>query len=210
VSGRRATETRLAAERARSLSSRYVFLAGVGVAAAVLWLRARTGRPEPCAGAGVELLAVDEAVLARMVGAALSDAAADEVTPPLGGPGWGPERIQWLRRFHRDRRIGLDGPLGEATWAVAVAGEVAGAVRLKRVSEPDVLETGIWLTRSARGKGVGRQAVADVLEQARLRGARAVRADTSTDNASALHVLRRLGFRTSPDGDRVIAVKELR
>jgi RimJ/RimL family protein N-acetyltransferase len=182
----------------------------VGVAAAVLWwLRARTGRPEPRAGVGVELLDVDETVLSRMVGAAVSDAAPDEVTPPLAGPHWGPERIEWLRRFHRDRRMGLDGPLGEATWAVAVDGAIVGAVRLKRMAEPDVLETGIWLARPARGKGVARTAIADVLEHARAHGARAVRADTSRENASALYVLQRLGFTTTVAGDRVIAVKEL-
>ena len=68
----------------------------------------------------VSLVAVDEAVLTRLVGAALSGAQPDEVTPPLPpGDRWGPERIEWLRRFHRDRRLGLEGPLGEATWAVA-------------------------------------------------------------------------------------------
>jgi RimJ/RimL family protein N-acetyltransferase len=156
----------------------------------------------------VRLQSIDEAVLARLVGVAVADAAPDEVTPPMAGNRWGPERIEWLRRFHRDRRIGLDGPLGEATWAVAVDGEVVGAVRLKRMAEPDVLETGIWLTRSARGKGVARTAVADVLERARLHGARAVRADTSPENAAAIVVLQRLGFRTSVEGGRVVAVRE--
>jgi RimJ/RimL family protein N-acetyltransferase len=178
---------------------------GLGIAT---WLQARGARdalPPP----GVELLAVDEAVLARLVGAALSGAEPDEVSPPIGGPRWSPERIEWLRRFHRDRRIGLAGPSGEATWAVAVDGEVVGAVRLKRTAEPDVLETGIWLTRPARGRGVARTAIADVLEHARASGARALRADTSRENASALYVLQRLGFRTSADGDRVVAVRDL-
>ncbi|GAA3170428.1 hypothetical protein GCM10010531_24570 [Blastococcus jejuensis] len=158
----------------------------------------------------VGLSPVDESVLARLVGAALADAAPDEVTPALGaGRRWGPERIEWLRRFHRDRRPGLDGPLGEATWAVAVDGDVVGAVRLKRTADADVLETGIWLVRAARGKGVARKAIADVLEQARAHGARAVRADTSRENASALYVLQRLGFQTVVEGGRVVAVKTL-
>lgn len=188
----------------------YTVLAGAQAGAAASWWwkeRALPGGPR--AGVGVELLAVDEAVLARLVGAALSGAAPDEVTPRLAGDRWGPERIEWLRRFHRDRRPGLDGPLREATWAVAVDGEVVGAVRLKRTAEPHVLETGIWLAWPARGRGVGRTAVADVLEQARPHGAGAVRADTSRANASALHVLQRLGFRTVIEGDRVIAVKAL-
>jgi RimJ/RimL family protein N-acetyltransferase len=158
----------------------------------------------------VALVPVDEPVLARLVGAAVADATPDEVTPPVAsGNRWTPERIEWLRRFHRDRRMGLDGPLGEASWAVTAGGDVVGAVRLKRMAEPDVLETGIWLTRSARGKGVGRKAIADVLERARAHGARAVRADTSPENAAALHVLQRLGFRTAVEGERVVAVRTL-
>ena len=62
------------------------------------------------------LVAVDETVLHELVRTAVTDAAPDEVTPPLTpGPTWSPERIDWLRRYHRDRRAGLDGPLGEAT-----------------------------------------------------------------------------------------------
>jgi RimJ/RimL family protein N-acetyltransferase len=161
------------------------------------------------AGVGVELLDVDETVLAQLVVAALSDAEPDEVTPPMAGDRWGPERIEWLRQLHRDRRPGLDGPLGEATWAVAVDGEIVGGVRLKRTAEPDMVETGIWLTSQARGKGVGRTAIAQVLEKAWEHGARAVRADTSPQNAAALSVLQRLGFRTWVEGDRVNAVREL-
>jgi RimJ/RimL family protein N-acetyltransferase len=148
-------------------------------------------------------------VLARLVGAAVSGADPDEVTPPLTGPRWGPERIEWLRRFHRDRRGGLDGPLGEATWAVTDDGEVVGAVRLRRTAEPAVLETGIWLTRDTRGRGVGRQATAAVLDRARALGAQSVRAETSRENASALLVLQRLGFRATLEGNRVVAVREL-
>ena len=185
-----------------------VLAVGYVVLAALWWRRRRAAAGDP-APRGVELLDVDETVLSRLVGAALSDAEPDEVTPPMAGPHWGPERIEWLRRLHRDRRPGLAGPLGEATWAVALDGEIVGGVRLKRMAEPGVFETGIWLTRSARGKGVGRKAIADVLEQARAHGAQAVRADTSPDNASAVHVLQRLGFRTSVEGGRVVAVKTL-
>jgi RimJ/RimL family protein N-acetyltransferase len=157
----------------------------------------------------MQLVPIDADVLARLVEAATSDAAPDEVTPPIAGDHWGPERIEWLCGFHRDRRQGLEGPLGEATWAVSLDGVVVGAVRLKRTAEPDVLETGIWLTRRARGHGTARIAVAAVLQRAQELGAREVRADTSRDNAAALYVLQRLGFRTSPAGDRVTAVRTL-
>jgi RimJ/RimL family protein N-acetyltransferase len=162
-------------------------------------------RAEPA----VELLPIDEDVLARLVAVATSDAAPDEVTPPMAGDRWGPERTDWLRRFHRDRRAGLDGPLGEATWAVSDGGEVVGAVRLKRTPEPGVLETGIWLARSARGRGAGRIVVAAAVERARQLGALEVHADTSRDNIAALSVLRGLGFRMTAAGGRVIAVRML-
>jgi len=168
----------------------------------------RPGSPGP-GPAGIELLPVDEDVLDRLIAAATSDAAPDEVTPPMAGDRWGDERIEWLRRFHRDRRQGLTGPLGEATRAVSLDGSVVGAVRLERTAEPGVLETGIWLTRSARGRGTGRLAIGAVLQLARELGAREVRADTGRDNAAALSVLQRWGFRTAPAGDRVTAVRTL-
>lgn len=176
--------------------------------AAVWWRKRRSAltAPEPT---GVELLPIEEDVLAGLVEAATSDASPDEVTPPIAGDDWGPERLDWLRRFHRDRRPGLDGPLGEATWAVSLDGTVVGAVRLKRTLDPEVLETGIWLTRGARGHGAGRIAVAAVLDRARELGATEVCADTSRDNAAALYVLQRLGFRTSPAGARVVAVRRV-
>jgi len=49
---------------------------------------------------------------------AITEALADEVTPPLtAGNAWTPIRIAWLRDFHRGRRGGLDGLAREATWA---------------------------------------------------------------------------------------------
>lgn len=154
----------------------------------------------------VRLRPVDDDVLARLVTAALTDAAPDDVTPPLTpGEDWTPERIEWMRRLHVQRRPGLDGPLGEATWAVDVDGSIVGAVRLKRLPEPGVLETGIWLARSARGSGVGRRALVAVLEKAAQAGAHTVRAETSRQNAAAQGLLRSLGFATRRAGDRVEA-----
>jgi len=146
--------------------------------------------------AAVTLVAVDDTVLAELVRVATAEAAADEVTPrgPAGGPDWTPERVAWLRRFHTERRTGLDGPAGEATWAVLVDGRVAGSVRLQRTVDPAVLETGAWLARAQRGRGVGRAALTAVLQQAALAGATAVRADTTAGNAAALALLDRAGF----------------
>ncbi|HET6876050.1 MAG TPA: GNAT family N-acetyltransferase [Jatrophihabitans sp.] len=161
--------------------------------------------------ADIALVDVDEDVLAEMVDVATSDAAPDEVTAPLDdGTAWTQPRIDWLRALHRDRRPGLAGPLGEATWAIVVDGRVAGAIRLKRTSEPGVLETGMWLARGARGRGVAAAALRNVLERAAATGARAVRADTTAGNAAALAVLSRLGFQlTHGADDGVHAVRRL-
>ena len=138
--------------------------------------------------------------------AAVSDASADEVTPPLSaGAKWTPARVAWLERFHRDRRAGFGGAAAEATWAVVVGNAVVGSVRLKCTNEQGVLETGVWVTRSSRGRGVA--AMAAVLRKAAVSGAQGVRADTTTGNTSALGVLRRLGFDLEvTDGDCVGAL----
>jgi RimJ/RimL family protein N-acetyltransferase len=143
----------------------------------------------------VTLVDVDELTLDRLVNAAITDAAADEVTPSVTtGDEWSPARIAWLKDFHRDRRNGLSGPVGEATWAILASDEVVGSVRLKRTAVPEILETGIWLARRTRGHGVGRLAMVGVLQTAAALGAQGVRAETTTGNRAALRVLRSLGF----------------
>jgi len=150
----------------------------------------------------VALAAVDEAVLEQLVQAATSDAGANEVTPPLNsGEEWTPARIEWLRSFHRARRAGLDGPAGEATWAIVVADAVVGAVRLKRTDEDGTVETGVWVTRSARSSGIATAAVAAVLRRGAKLGVYAVRAETTAGNVGALPLLRRLGFELTPADD---------
>lgn len=150
----------------------------------------------------IVLATVDDTVLEQLVRAATTDAAADEVTPPLtAGPSWTPARLAWLRDFHRDRRPGLAGPAGEATWAVVVDERILGSVRLKHTDERGVLETGIWLTRGARRRGIGRAAMAAVLREAAGLEASEVRAHTTAGNAGALVLLRRLGFDLKPAGD---------
>lgn len=128
----------------------------------------------------VELPDVDDDVLKALVRIALDDANADEVTPPLsGGSDWTMEREQWFRDYHRSCRAGLDGPGREATWAIRSGGVPVGAVRLKRTWEEGALDTGIWLARSARGRGWARPALVAVIDKARSAGASVVRADTA-------------------------------
>ena len=82
-------------------------------------------------------------------------------------------------------------------------GTLAGAVRLKAVSVPGtaggslVLETGIWLRRSLRGRGIGREALRLVTVQAAATGAAVLTADTATVNAAARSLL--AGFATPAD-----------
>ena len=116
----------------------------------------------------VTLVDVDELTLDRLVNAAITDAAANEVTPPITtGDEWSPARIAWLKDFHRNRRNGLSGPVGEATWAILASDQVVGSVRLKRTAVPQTAAT-----LSARG----------------------MRAETTTGNRAALRVLGSLGF----------------
>lgn len=148
----------------------------------------------------VHLSPVDAAMLPRLWEVAVDDAAADDVTPPLTpGPEWTPERIVWFEDYHRACATGLDGRRREATWAVVVDGDPVGAVRLARTDEPGVAETGIWLARRARGRGIACLALGSVVEFARGAGLSAIRADTSETNLPALAALRRLGFTLAPD-----------
>ena len=147
----------------------------------------------------VALVEVDETVLEALVKVATTDASANEVTPPLTeGDAWTAARVAWLRDYHRACRAGMDGPKGEATWAVMAAGNVIGAVRLKRTEIDGVLETGIWLARRSRGRGLGTAAAAAVARLASALGAATVRADTTSTNVQALAILKRRGFSVGP------------
>ena len=163
--------------------------------------------PEP----EVRLRRVDEDVLEELVAAATTGALASEVTPPVTpGEEWTPGRVDWLRNFHRTRQSDLDAAEAEMSWAVVADERVVGAVRLKRVAGAPSAEVGLWLTRSARGRGIGRRAVTAVLAEAADRGLTAVRADTAVGNRGALALLAALGFEPSPaDGDTVIAWRVL-
>lgn len=151
-------------------------------------------------GFTVALVTVTDDVLEQLVQAAMSDADADEVTPNLTpGGGWTPARVAWLRSFHRDRAGGLSGPAGEATWAVLVNDRVAGATRLKQTATHGWLEVGIWLTRNARGQGVGHRAIIAAMDEASALGAHYLTADTTAGNTRAITMLRRLGFDLTPN-----------
>ncbi|GAB2474712.1 tetratricopeptide repeat protein [Jatrophihabitans fulvus] len=148
----------------------------------------------------------DEDALGAVVAAA-ADADPDDVTPPLGD-GWTDARLDWLRTYHRKRFTGLLGPTAEGTWAIGDEA-VLGVVRLRHLGDGR-FETGLWLVRAARGRGLGRAAVHAAVRLVRSLGGREIVADTTPQNAAAVALLRRLGFDLRPGPDGVAATLVLR
>jgi len=154
----------------------------------------------------VRLVDVDETVLGQLLDLAVQDASPAEVTPPLGsGPGWNAERLAWFRAYHRAAASGLDGPAREKSWAVVCDGSMAGSIRLKRTAAatagPGTAETGIWLGRGYRGRGVGSAALRLVLVEARRAGLSLVVAHTTAGNQAAQRILCSAGaILTDDDG----------
>ncbi|MEV5508745.1 GNAT family N-acetyltransferase [Streptomyces orinoci] len=156
----------------------------------------------------VELQQVDEDSLEELLAVAVDDAAPEEAMPPVTGPpGWTPERQEAFRNWHRSRRPGLVGPLRESTFAISHDGKIVGSARLALRDSHDVLETGMWLARSWRGRGIGTATLRLLLHEAARTGARTVVADTKTHNKAALAALRRndATLTTSPDAAEVRA-----
>jgi ribosomal-protein-alanine N-acetyltransferase len=160
----------------------------------------------------VRLADLDDPMLEQLLELAQRDAAADDVTPPLGnGARWNAERSDWFRTYHRSAAAGLDGPASEKSWAVLCDGRPAGSVRLKQMdvgsAQQGTAETGIWLGRSYRGRGVGGAALRLLLAEARRAGLHQVAAHTTAGNIGAQRLLAAAGaVLTHNDGDAVRAV----
>lgn len=155
---------------------------------------------------------VDRAVADRLLQLAKRDASPDEVAPPLGGPGWNLERTAWFYGYHRAAAGGLDGPAAEKTWAVFEGPDLAGSVRLKREPGAGIpsAETGIWLGRSFRSRGIGRAALDLVVAEARRAGLKRVTARTLAGNCSAQRLLTAAGAAlTHADDGTVLGVVDL-
>ena len=166
----------------------------------------------------VSLVDVDEAVLDALLALAKRDASPDEVAPPLGGPGWNPERTAWFFDYHRAAAYGLDGLAGEKTWGIIADGSLAGSIRLRRTTSGTtesgpaglVADTGIWLGRSFRSRGIGAAALRLVLDEARKAGLCRVTARTLAGNVGAQRILASAGaVLTHDDAGTVRAVVEL-
>lgn len=160
----------------------------------------------------VQLITVDEQVLAELIAVATEDADPDDVTPPLGA-GWTPQRVEWLQSFHRDRRAGLANG-DEETAAIRVDGRVVGATRLHRSAETTGdLEFGVWLTKAARGKRLSAPVLDLVAQRAAQAGASRLIATTIAGNEPALRTLRRAGaelHRDEVDGVRATIMLQQR
>jgi RimJ/RimL family protein N-acetyltransferase len=156
----------------------------------------------------VVLTPLDDALTERLLAVAVAGAAPEEVMPPVDGPpGWTPARQEFFRAFHRERQPGLAGPPHTVMFAVHADDRLVGMIRL--TLETDEAETGMWLARSARGRGLAAPALRALLDEARRAGARTVRADTTPGNRAALATLSRCGAALDHREDKVYARLEL-
>ncbi|CRK60018.1 GCN5-related N-acetyltransferase [Alloactinosynnema sp. L-07] len=137
----------------------------------------------------VRLIPLDEAGTEALLAVAVAQAEPAEVMPVDGPTGWTEATKAAFRDFHAAHR---DGALGTVMYAIDVRGETAGMIRLARVG-PGVAETGMWLGRAMRSKGVGVDALRALLEIAVETGFHTVRAETTPDNTAAIRALARCG-----------------
>ncbi|SCG61556.1 Acetyltransferase (GNAT) domain-containing protein [Micromonospora halophytica] len=149
---------------------------------------------------------MDERNLEPLLSVAVAEAEPDDVMPPVEAPaGWSAARREAFREFHRASFAGLDGPTRTLMYAILAGGEVVGMVRMSRCDEPGVVETGMWLGRSARGQGLGVAALRELMDAAAAAGMQAVVADTTRGNVGAVEVLRKCGAKLLVNGERVHA-----
>ncbi|MFC8047730.1 GNAT family N-acetyltransferase [Nocardia sp. NPDC057353] len=131
----------------------------------------------------IALQPLTEGNLPALLAAAVAGADPLEVMAPVPGPaGWTAERRAAFLAFHRGR--GLAAEPVELTYVVLLRGAVVGAARLQPAGAGE-LETGIWLARDARGRGVGRALVTLLRAAAEQAGAARMIATTTPENAAA-------------------------
>jgi RimJ/RimL family protein N-acetyltransferase len=149
----------------------------------------------------VRLALVDEQTLEPLLSVAVAEAEPEEVMPPVSASaGWSQARREAFREFYRSSYGGLQGPTRTLMYAIFCDGDVVGMIRMARRDDPDTMETGMWLGRSARGQGIGEAALRLLLAQAAHVGTRAVVAETTSQNTAALAVLRRCGAKVRNAG----------
>lgn len=126
--------------------------------------------------------------LERLLDLAVADTDPHDVMPP----GWSPDRPDRFRDFYRGLR--------RDAYEIVADGRTVGMIRLT----PDG-ETGMWLARAARGRGLGTAALRRLVEEAPGRDVRTVIAHTTTDNTAALRVLTALDAQLHVTGTAVTA-----
>ncbi|BCJ57540.1 GNAT family N-acetyltransferase [Micromonospora endophytica] len=153
----------------------------------------------------VRLEPVDEQNLEPLLSVAVAEAEPADVMPPVAAPaGWSHARREAFREFHRASFAGLDGPGRTQMYVIVAGGEVVGMIRMTRV-EPGTVETGMWLGRSARGQGIGKAALRELLAAAAAAGMRRIVAETTPDNRGAVSVLLKCGAELREDDGAVRA-----
>lgn len=153
----------------------------------------------------VALHPLDDTWLPLLTKVAVADADPTEVMPPVDGPpGWHAASEAAFGDFHRARRADKT----RNTYVITVDEQPAGSLRLDW-TDPDNLETGLWLARRQRGRGVGSEAIRLALLEATHLGARTVTAETTLDNLGSRGALGRNGATFTFDGNDVMALFEL-
>jgi RimJ/RimL family protein N-acetyltransferase len=143
----------------------------------------------------------DEAGLRALLAVAVADATPEETMPPCDGPpGWTEEKQKFFLEFF----LPMVASEETAVFAVLAGEEIAGFIRLRRM-EGTVAETGMWLGRSYRRRGIGGDAFDALLAEAASRGYTSVVADTTPQNVAALGVLRRGRARLREEGGKIYA-----
>jgi RimJ/RimL family protein N-acetyltransferase len=146
----------------------------------------------------------DGAETAAVVAAAVSGARPREVMPPDDSPDaddWTLARERAYARFLRAR------PAEETSYLVVEGAAVVGVARLRH--DPAGVETGVWLVRPARGRGIGTVVLGLLVERAAAAGAQRLVADTTPDNVAAVASLRRHGADLREQAGTVAAVVDL-
>jgi ribosomal protein S18 acetylase RimI-like enzyme len=91
--------------------------------------------------------------------------------------------------------------VGQAnTWLALAQGRAVGSVgsfRLPDQPEDECVLVGMWVDPSARGRGVGERLVQTVLDAAARQGLRRVVLEVAHENAPALALYERMGFRAT-------------
>jgi aminoglycoside 6'-N-acetyltransferase len=106
---------------------------------------------------------------------------------------------RWGEVSEADLREKVAGPDGVTALVVEVDGEVAGLIQYHEETDPDYRHAGVdmFLARSARGQGYGREAL--LLVAAHLfeeRGHHRLTIDPAADNEPAIRCYTAAGFRT--------------